>query len=241
MEIAPYLARWIARHTGGLPRLAMEVCDRWLAAGDLVRTPTGMRLAVAASPGLPRPMVANWAEKMADQLDALSPRCRRTMELAAVCAPEAHHATLEAACRTADAASPEVGLERALGAGLVRRTATGWRFAHSLIAEGLLSDRSPSERRARHATLLSVMEERATLQYGRHLLGADRPRDAAAVLTEVAEDRLRDDPHTCREAAVLALGALRSLPRTPAGAHLRLRIDRLIDSLDASGPLQPSV
>ncbi|HXJ63979.1 MAG TPA: AAA family ATPase, partial [Actinomycetota bacterium] len=158
--------------SGGNPFYALEIARYLLDRGDRIE------------PGQALPVPDGLLGILRERVGRLPGTVRRTLEVAAVVSEP----TVEVVGGAAGSrGSPEERLRGAARAGLVEMDGGRVRFTHPLLAEAVLSELEPGERRALHrrvADAVPTAEERA-----RHLaLGAEGPN---ATIAAVVHDAAR--------------------------------------------------
>lgn len=232
-------AEWLHQHTGGLPLHCMELVRRLHASGD-VRYLDGMWALPSERPA--SVVTGVLSDLLAESLDALSPSARSLAEALAV---ERGSLSRE---RCLAHAQVEGQQPFALLDELVRQRVIedalqgGYRFAHRVLRDALLTRMTPERRRRLHLRcaeweLLHAPTDKQTssrIEAGWHLLQAGEESRGAHELAAVAYDTLGvrfafADLQIAAPALEAALGVY-----TKQGRHLHERLP-LIAALAQAG------
>ena len=174
--------------TGGNPLALVELADH----ADALDPPFGT----------PVPVPASLARAFARRVDRLSAPARTAVLVAAAAGGDL--AVVTAACRRLGV--DVTALDEAADAGLLRLTADGIAFRHSLVRSAVYSDAAPGARRATHRAVAAALPAHETDRRAWHL----------------GEAALGPDEETARTLAAVAAGARgRSAHAVASGAYER--------------------
>jgi DNA-binding CsgD family transcriptional regulator len=205
---------WRALHriSGGNPFFALQLADALERRGGRV-----------PDEGLPIPETL--ADAVRERLGALSPGARAALlPVAALAQPTLHLVR-------AGAAEAE-GVEEAVQAGVLQIDGQRLRFAHPLLASLVYGDASGAERRAVHAQLAPLVDDREerAIHLGR---GSLEPDESVASTREATADRAAKRGHP-EIAAELAEHSVRLTPEVHANERSR-RVRRAASFLFVAG------
>jgi DNA-binding CsgD family transcriptional regulator/tetratricopeptide (TPR) repeat protein len=140
-DLSPALASFILTHSDGVPFLIEELLAGVVAAGALVRSPTGWRAVGTLTPSAPASLVESVRRRVA----ALGPDGRQVLGAAAILGRRFDWDLVPGTAGT-DGAAVVDALRAALAEQLVTVDGQEFRFRHALTREIVLSDLLPPER-----------------------------------------------------------------------------------------------
>jgi DNA-binding SARP family transcriptional activator len=174
---SPALAAAIHKRTGGNP-LFVEELVRHLVESQPDRSAEALAAAAGAE-------VPEGVRSLIDRRLARLPElAAQAVRIAAVSGEDFSLADVAAACETSEDALADA-LDEAVGAGLIDEAAQAgrYRFAHTLVREGLLAGLSGTRRALLHRRMAEILEaqpgDRRLAELARHLLDARPLVDAA--------------------------------------------------------------
>ena len=240
LALEPGLARQVCARSGGNPLFAVQLIGDWVTREVLTSGPDGFELLAGEDAPLPADLHAVWRDRVQRLVEGLSTETHLSLELAAVLGVEVRSAEWHQACHMAGIKDPQEGLDRLFAMRLAVAEDGGWRFAHAMLRESLLS-------LAKHRKTLAGLHAlcarsigqtspqpdhpKALERRGRHLLGAGETDEAGALLfkatrrmLEVHALEMAWSPLDAFEQALKTQNAPESDPRWGQSWLLRARL-----------------
>lgn len=177
------LAEMVESRTGGNPHFAVQLVGEWVERNLLTPGEHGFKLRTGEMPPVPADLAAVWEGRVTRALTGETDI--RALQLAAVLGLDVDPTEWQTACgflqTEADTSLRNKLLANHLA--VLDRRDGHWRFAHSLVAEALLSGAKESKILPQlHSAAADMLSNAIEVQHGRlgrHLYGAERLEEAA--------------------------------------------------------------
>ncbi len=201
------LAAQVSERTGGNPLFAVQLVGDWVSRGVLRVGRTGFALRRQEQAAIPERIHGLWRGRVERALAGLGSDATRALLVAAALGRDVAADDWHEACAELDVAIPD-GLSGALQrAHLIEPRKRGLRFCHGMLCESLRRDALAAGEWTRVNGACAAMLQRRpdargrAQRIGRHLVEADRPREALDWLLLGAEERLQTSDY--RDAGAL--------------------------------------
>jgi eukaryotic-like serine/threonine-protein kinase len=200
----------LRRRTEGNPMFAVHVVGDWVQRGLLTVTPRGLVLREGETASLPGELFRLWDDRLDAALATLPANAGVGLEIAAVLGGSVDLVEWETASRLPRATLDGI-IDALVGAGLARRSESGFTFVHVLVRSAVERRSGAAGRLERaHVAVAEALQvlwgtdsAAAAARIGRHLLAAGAVERAASLLLRAARAAI-DDGEVFEAAALLA-------------------------------------